>query len=389
MQNNIKTEQTQTPKRRRKKLAFPLPSFLAFDFKGFKFEFSEKPNHSNDANLTEKLLKKYAQPNTIVLFNGVVVFSSLPKGIQASTFIKNKKDFETYQNSQSYNLLTYYNKLYLNSGLNLDVAKNLTIEVPIRVIVAGSVNLAHFANYVARENSSVKVLEEFVLFQNCKLNYIVNTMVLDQANFTHTYVEQMNTTKSLSMAHNATLGTNGQLNLTYLNLNSGKVVHNTYVELLGKFSKAHVNTATVANTTSRFASLITMKHLNKETESNIQNVGIVNNEAQLNIDGLNIIEKGNCKSVAEQNSKIINLTDQARSIANPQLIINEYDVKAGHAASVGRLDEEQLYYLMSRGLTKPQAVELLLMAYLNETLDQITFDTLKEEVLKTIQKKIR
>ena len=92
MQDNIKTEQTQTPKRRRKKLAFPLPSFLAFDFKGFKFEFSEKPNHSNDANLTEKLLKKYAQPNTIVLFNGVVVFSSLPKGIQASTFLKNKKD---------------------------------------------------------------------------------------------------------------------------------------------------------------------------------------------------------------------------------------------------------------------------------------------------------
>ena len=54
------------------------------------------------------------------------------------------------------------------------------------------------------------------------------------------------------------------------------------------------------------------------------------------------------KSIANQESRVLMLSENARGDANPILLIDEDDVEAGHAASVGRVDPEQLYYLMSR-----------------------------------------
>ena len=52
----------------------------------------------------------------------------------------------------------------------------------------------------------------------------------------------------------------------------------------------------------------------------------------------------------KQESRVLMLSDQARSDANPILLIDENDVTAGHAASIGQVDPEDMYYLMSRGL---------------------------------------
>lgn len=375
----------------RVRISYPLPSFLAFNFKGFNFKFRAKPNHSNDKKIKEKLLSKYTGSNVILLFNGELLYKKLPKGVHVQEFRSHEKYFADYKLSRSYNLLTHLNKAYLNSGLNLRVAKTVQLTEPIKIIVAGSQNTSHYANYVIDDHAQVVIEEQFELFRNSKLNYIVNTVLHDQAKLKHVYVETLKTSvsKASSIAHNVTLGLNAALDLNYFNLNDAKVVHNTYVELLDIFARANVNSYTVANKDVRLASLITIKHLSPETTSNIHNVGIVNDEAQLNIDGLNVIEKGNAKSVADQESKIINLTDEARSIANPQLIINEYDVKAGHAASVGRIDEDQIYYLMSRGLTKTESKELLIMSYLNEGIEAISDKKLKQQVIKLIHKKIQ
>ena len=60
------------------------------------------------------------------------------------------------------------------------------------------------------------------------------------------------------------------------------------------------------------------------------------------------------------------LSDKASGDANPILLSDENDVEAGHAASVGRLDKKQLYYLMSRGLAKPTAKRLVVRGFIGE-----------------------
>lgn len=64
--------------------------------------------------------------------------------------------------------------------------------------------------------------------------------------------------------------------------------------------------------------------------------------------------------------KILLLGKTARATVKPQLEIESNEVKAGHAASIGQIDEEQLFYLMSRGIARKEAVELVVKAFLSE-----------------------
>ena len=68
--------------------------------------------------------------------------------------------------------------------------------------------------------------------------------------------------------------------------------------------------------------------------------------------GIGYIKHGGTKSIANQESRVLMLSEHARGDANPILLIDEDDVEAGHAASVGRVDPEQLYYLMSQVFLK-------------------------------------
>ncbi|MDR4211010.1 SufD family Fe-S cluster assembly protein, partial [Bacillus thuringiensis] len=65
--------------------------------------------------------------------------------------------------------------------------------------------------------------------------------------------------------------------------------------------------------------------------------------------GIGKIEHGASKSNAQQSSRVLMLDEKARGDANPILVIDEEDVMAGHAASVGSVDPYKLHYLMSRG----------------------------------------
>ena len=74
--------------------------------------------------------------------------------------------------------------------------------------------------------------------------------------------------------------------------------------------------------------------------------------------------KGNKKSVLNQESKIIVLSKN-NSIIKPNLFIDEYDVDARHAATIGRFSSEDIFYLMTKGINKEEAIKLLINGFLN------------------------
>lgn len=120
-------------------------------------------------------------------------------------------------------------------------------------------------------------------------------------------------------------------------------------------------------------------HNNKNTISNIINNGINIQEGTLCFDISSFIPKGKTQCNANQSSRIINLTDNICSI-KPNLFIDEYDVIANHSAHIGKLNKEEMFYLMSRGITKEDATNLLIKGFLlNNTIHQ-------EIIEKTTQK---
>ena len=74
--------------------------------------------------------------------------------------------------------------------------------------------------------------------------------------------------------------------------------------------------------------------------------------------------------------------------ANPLLQIDEFDVEANHGASIGAIDDEDLYYLMSRGLTKTQSEQLIVTGYMNPIISKINDELIKNYIAHLIEKKL-
>ena len=105
--------------------------------------------------------------------------------------------------------------------------------------------------------------------------------------------------------------------------------------------------------------------------------------------GIGKIEHGATKSNAEQESRVLMLSEKARGDANPMLLIDEDDVMAGHAASIGRVDPVQLYYLMSRGIRKEEAERLIIHGFLAPVVNQLPIEGVKKQLTEVIERKVR
>ena len=82
------------------------------------------------------------------------------------------------------------------------------------------------------------------------------------------------------------------------------------------------------------------------------------------------------------------LSENARGDANPILLIDENDVTAGHAASVGRIDEEQLYYLESRGLNADVAKRLIIRGFLESVITVVESHKTREMLRSVIERSL-
>jgi Fe-S cluster assembly protein SufD len=105
--------------------------------------------------------------------------------------------------------------------------------------------------------------------------------------------------------------------------------------------------------------------------------------------GIGKIEHGASKSNAEQESRVLMLSEKARGDANPILLIDEDDVTAGHAASVGRVDPLQLYYLMSRGISQKEAERLVIHGFLAPVVNALPIEGVKKQLTAVIERKVK
>jgi Fe-S cluster assembly protein SufD len=69
-------------------------------------------------------------------------------------------------------------------------------------------------------------------------------------------------------------------------------------------------------------------------------------------------------------------------------LIDEDDVKAGHAASVGRINEESIYYLMSRGITRKEAERLIILGFLEPVVAEIPLAEVKARLRQALERKL-
>ncbi len=129
-------------------------------------------------------------------------------------------------------------------------------------------------------------------------------------------------------------------------------------------------------------------HHAKRSFANLDNHAIVLEDGTLNLEVTGQIDKGYSGSETHQITRVMNFGSKVDAVVFPKLLIDENDVAASHAATVGKPNEEHIYYLQARGITRQAALKLLMKGYLLPIVEDIDNETIKNELIKEIEMKV-
>lgn len=159
---------------------------------------------------------------------------------------------------------------------------------------------------------------------------------------------------------------------------SSKINQTIYLNEIN--AKVEIMNLLLLTKNAELESMIEIFHQEKSTISSLSNYVIAKDEAITFLNNNAKIEKNCSKSIAHQQTKGLTLSENAKIKALPNLYIDEYDVIANHACSIGSINKEDLFYLMSRGMSQEEASKIIVMGYVKPILDHIKDESLKAKI---------
>lgn len=131
-----------------------------------------------------------------------------------------------------------------------------------------------------------------------------------------------------------------------------------------------------------------VRHNAPHTVGEIKNFAVLMNQGHYEMVANGNITKGCFDAHSHQATRVLTLGKDHVTKCIPLLLIDENDVRASHALSVGQPDEDQMYYLQSRGLTKQQAIGLLSVGYLLPVIQMVEDKSLQEKLQVEMEGKV-
>ncbi|MGD6776627.1 Fe-S cluster assembly protein SufD [Sutcliffiella horikoshii] len=282
----------------------------------------------------------------------------------------------------------------MNGGAFLYVPKNVVIEEPVQAIYLQDQAEAVFNHVliVAEDNSAVTYVENY-LSNNDGDGSIFNivTEVIANGNSRVQYGAVDNLGKGVTTYVNrrGVVGRDATLEWALGLMNDGDTISENVTNLIGDGSVGDTKTVVVGRGEQKQNFTTMVVHFGKNSDGQILKHGVMKDSASSVFNGIGKIEHGASKSNAEQESRVLMLSEKARGDANPILLIDEDDVTAGHAASAGRIDPLQLYYLMSRGISKKEAERLVIHGFLAPVVNQLPIESVKNQLIDVIERKVK
>ncbi|AMA71942.1 MULTISPECIES: Fe-S cluster assembly protein SufD [Aneurinibacillus] len=279
-------------------------------------------------------------------------------------------------------------------GFFVYVPKNVEVNEPLQLIVWGTdedVALLPHTLIVADVNSKVTVVEN-VIGANYTRPVVVNGMVeiFAEGGAKVQYASLRSLAEQVTdYTHRRGITANdARIEWLLGDMNHGNTVANTTTILKGNGSSTDIKSVAMASGGQKENFVSRVVHVGTHTESNILARGVMLDEATAIFNGITEIKKGAQKANGEQAENILMVGERARGDANPILLIDEDDVMAGHAASVGPVSPLQVYYMMSRGVKRQEAERLIINGFLAPVLDHLPIEGMQKRLSAMIEGKL-
>ena len=275
-------------------------------------------------------------------------------------------------------VFTALNSAYFGTGLFIYIPKSVVFEKTIHLIcVSGSTEQALAAHprviVLLGENSQATLMESYVGLESTSyLNNLVTELNLGE-NAVLDHVRLQNETKEAFHLSSVVIRQerSSQLNSYFVSLGAQLARVNIEAALLGPGADCRLQGLYLADEKRHVDIHIVMDHVEGHCTSLQKFKGVLDDKASSIFDSRGLVRKGADKTDAIQQNNNLLLSKNAQANTRPQLEIYADDVKCGHGATVGQLDENQVFYLRSRGLNEDVAKRELTYAFANEVLSPI------------------
>jgi len=326
----------------------------------------------------------------------------LPDGVICCSLQHASKEhseiFEKHYNQQagqSTDPLTNLNTSFAKDGLFFYIPDNVTIDKPIQVInllFAKENTLAIQRNlFICGKNS-----EATIVFCDHTLNhnfYILNNLtecIVDpDARFNFFSIQNQHNGAVNNTHFFAKLKENSNLLTTAITLNGGIVRNSLSVKMEGEHANASINGLTLSDQKQHVDNFILVDHIKPNCTSRQLFKNILDEQSTGAFAGRIHVFRDAQKTEAFQQNNNVLMTADAEMNTKPQLVIDADDVKCSHGATIGRIDEEALFYLRTRGIGEREARLMIMYAFADDVVSKIKIEPLRERIEVLVDKRLR
>lgn len=367
--------------------------------------FNSVENISFDFRINEYLIPGL-DAHVVFTVNGSFIkdvskLDGLPKGVIISTLseaVKNNsslvKSHFTQLSENAKDPFSTLNSALTVDGLFIYVPDNVIVEKPVHIINLISAQENSFINphhlFIVSKSASVSFIELQISAPNHPDSICNNqsSVIIEENASAHYYIIQNDENISRINAVNTSQATNSHFDTCTITINANWVRNNLNISLNGKNCETHLNGLFVLNNKQHLDNHTMVDHRMPNCGSNQTYKGIVTDSSTGIFNGKIFVRQDAQKTNAYQSSKNILLSDNATINAKPELEIYADDVKCSHGSSTGKIDEEALFYLRSRGIGIEAARTIMLQAFAGDVIEKIKIESLKNYIKELIGEKI-
>ena len=251
-----------------------------------------------------------------------------------------------------------------------------------------NLNLINQIEIIATGDTNVIIEYKSQTTQKCLHNGIIRTIANENAKLNVTIVNLLNEESDNFEAIENKLEKNSTVNYTIIDIGGKTSVSNYYSNIIGENADNDLKSIYLGIGEQRKDINYIAELRGTKTNIDIDVQGALKDSAKKNFKGTIDFKKGSKKAKGNENEYCMLLSDKAKSIALPMLLCTEEDVEGNHSTASGKVDEKQLFYIMTRGISYKEAVKLIVKSKFNKIIERISDEDLKEEVLSEIDKRL-
>jgi Fe-S cluster assembly protein SufD len=339
----------------------------------------------------------------VVLVNGRVDESlsdigELPSGVVVSSLAQAGKEHpnvveEHYGKYADFEdeALTALNTAFVQDGAFVYVPSGTMVEKPIFFLHVTATDEDLFLQprhlFVVEDGAIAKIVEaQYSLTDaNTFTNTVGEAFVGEKGNLDH-YLIQDEGPRASQVHTRAAQQKSDSVYSSQTVTFSGEVVrNNATIEADGTFCESNLFGLCVGKNEMHVDNHTRMDHVQPDCTSNELYKHVLNDESTAVFNGKVFVSRGSQRIDAYQQNDTIVLTKDAQIYTKPELEIYADDVVCSHGATTGQLDDEHIFYIRSRGLSKRRARILLLQAFCEEVLEEFQIDALRDSVTEQIR----